>query len=676
MSGAAVKVASTGQGGGGAKAESDPGLRFWLRYVEAEGALVEDQHDQALVLLPDVLQERLGLAEVITVTADPEVSREEGALLLTSGHPLLDATAGRVLDSGDAGTAWLAWPHTPPPTTAVLTRWARESVGVEHGRVDRHLEAAEVYAPVLRVGGLTTTTASLELRFQERSEVWVDALTGLELSLAARDSLAAWSSGEGPAGRRRVLTPALPRALALAHRLLEQRATERAQVLAQQAAGMQADALAQVDAYYDAALASIERRLEGADDERRALLAAQAEATLHERERRRREVNESYRASYELRPFRLHLVLVPAMRLPLLVRRGAGSYPLELTWLLPVGEFAPVACPSCGEPAPLVAGRQRLGCEACMPRLAVAQPLGASCQAPQESAGDEVGVEGRAETAARPGSAPLSSRTDERRAARQDTRPRSQPSPQARRPALSTPPPARRVREIGDRLSLRFWQEVAEQKRSYRKRIAEDSPLRAAYRLWGVDAPLVAVGVPPGRWPSAVRAFTREPPPGLPCATIGELEVGRRSYPFTLRWELRGGRPVVVEVLPSHAHGSALPPRYLLEDDVADRLFGPAPVPRGLDPVAAALWSVERRSGGLPLVLRCLAAWWRVGDAAPTSADPQALAAAVASLVASRSGIRRTRAEGAADHGADPAATAALARTLQRALRLTSERPW
>jgi hypothetical protein len=44
------------------------------------------------------------------------------------------------------------------------------------------------------------------------------------------------------------------------------------------------------------------------------MLEAQAEATRAERARRRREIEEEYEPRHEIRPFRLHLVHVPACR--------------------------------------------------------------------------------------------------------------------------------------------------------------------------------------------------------------------------------------------------------------------------------------------------------------------------------------------------------------------------
>src|SRR5260370_7343017 len=69
-------------------------------------------------------------------------------------------------------------------------------------------------------------------------------------------------------------------------------------------------------------------------------------------------------------------MLVPALRVPADVLRGDRLYPMCFDWLLPAGAYAPVRCPSCGGEAPLVAGKLKLGCEACRPppKPAVAPP--------------------------------------------------------------------------------------------------------------------------------------------------------------------------------------------------------------------------------------------------------------------------------------------------------------
>lgn len=69
----------------------DPAVRFWLGYVEREGGLVEDAAYGAVVVLPPSMRERFDLPEVVSVTFDPDVAREDGALLLIPGNPALEA---------------------------------------------------------------------------------------------------------------------------------------------------------------------------------------------------------------------------------------------------------------------------------------------------------------------------------------------------------------------------------------------------------------------------------------------------------------------------------------------------------------------------------------------------------------------------------------------------------
>ncbi|MGH2985328.1 MAG: hypothetical protein ACRDLO_01405, partial [Solirubrobacterales bacterium] len=71
----------------------EPGLRFWLRYAEHQGALIEEDGEQALAVLPGPLQEAGGLPEEVVVTSDPDVAREDGAVLLIAGHPALERAA-------------------------------------------------------------------------------------------------------------------------------------------------------------------------------------------------------------------------------------------------------------------------------------------------------------------------------------------------------------------------------------------------------------------------------------------------------------------------------------------------------------------------------------------------------------------------------------------------------
>ena len=61
------------------------------------GSLSEFDGDTTLVILPSTLQTMLELPEVLQVTADPDVAREDGATLLSAGHPALSRCADQVL---------------------------------------------------------------------------------------------------------------------------------------------------------------------------------------------------------------------------------------------------------------------------------------------------------------------------------------------------------------------------------------------------------------------------------------------------------------------------------------------------------------------------------------------------------------------------------------------------
>jgi hypothetical protein len=345
---------------------TEPALRFWLDFVERQGALREDVGDEAVVLLTPELQRSLSLPEEVAVTADPVAAREDGALLLIAGHPLVDQVAEAVLAEGDAGHLYLAWPRSRPPDAAELLARAREAVPVDHGRLDATGEPVAVRWPLLRVGALVSYV--LGERFQEREEVWVDACSARELPEAVRRPLETVPglSAPGDGEDRAVLRPDVADALGEVRRLLEARTARREAVLLQTVRSELNSELARADAYYGAVLESIAQRRATAPPERQALLDAQAEATESERARRTQEIQEKFRARHEVRPFRLHLLLAPALHLPLVVRRGERRYPFGLGWLLQAGAFAPVRCPHCRATAPLVAGRERLGCAECL----------------------------------------------------------------------------------------------------------------------------------------------------------------------------------------------------------------------------------------------------------------------------------------------------------------------
>ncbi len=661
---------------------TDPAVQFWLRYVEAEGGLHEDADDKVLVMLPGGLQAALDLPEEVAVTADPEVAREDGALLLLPGHPVLDHAATHVLDQGDGGFAWLAWPEAALPAPAVLLERARERFDVDHGRIDREGHPAQVYLPVLRVGALVSYTAGLGEHFQEREEVWVDARTGLLLDDGLARAVASMPRLEVPDTLHQALVPELATALAGAHAAIEDRALARREALARQAQGPAREESARTDAYYEAALAAIAKRRAQAPPDRQRLLDDQAEATRVEQARRQAEIAEKFRPSHHARPFRLHLLLVPALELPVQIRRGAATHPFTFTWVLPRAGFTDIRCPHCGAADPLVAGRDRLGCSACLARPAVAATASPAPPPPPVGASAEVAP---SKPAPRPPPAPTQA---------VPAKPPQRPAPGAARPArkLGRAPTAvptaaadrdrERVRRVASKLAATFWEAVASGERWPRKQVASGSPLSVLYRLYGADGPACAVGILPGqsRRLARISMMTAGQRSGLVQATSGTVELDDgSSHPYTLRWLLEGGKAVVEEVLPFRdASGPLLVPRHALHPALAERLYDDVPgTPVQLDPVAAALWDAGPRHLGLPLVARCLAAWWRL-QAPPQSASraPAALAAALATLMGRCAGAWHP-VEAAIDAlGADPAEVAAAAEELQQRLRLSAEQPW
>lgn len=693
---------------------AEAAAHFFLRLAEAEGGLSEDRGESALVVLPEMLQARLGVPEALVVTADPDVAREDAAVLLAPGHPLLEAAAAAVLDGGDAGLAFLPWPSSPPPSAAVLLAGAREHFTVDHGRIDPAGEPAAAYLPVLRVGALVTYHLSLDHRFREREEVWVDAATGRALPAGLRDALDAAAARAGPDPVRPALLPDLGRALAGADRMLGARARARRDALAGEPSRARQDELDRADAYYASVLHSLARRGAGAPPDRARLLDARAEATRVEHERRRREIEEKFEADHEIRPYRLHLLMAPALVVPVRVSRGGRSFPLALSWLLaPVSGFTDLACPRCGEDSVLVAGREQLGCRSCLPRpVALPEPPaphqtrpgaaraaetppaaapaptppargpasptpGALASAPGPDAppapdGRLFLVDGqrRADEARPPVSGPVSP-PPLRKDARGGGRPRPAPAPGF------SPDPAR-LERMGERLARDFWESVDAGLRWGRRDIAAHSPLAVLDRLYGSQGPAVAAGIPPGpsllRFSSATVALR----PDLPVATTGVVEAAGVSYPYTLRWRPEGSRAVVAEVLPFPAALDAgLRPLTWLAPDVARRLRQP-PAPRlELDPVTSALWRAARPRLGLPLVARALAAWWRLRDPAASPGEPpEVIAAAVVHLVGRRARAGVSADVAAAIHGADPGAVARCARRLGRLLGLSAANPW
>jgi hypothetical protein len=672
----------------------EPALSLWLDYAEREGALCEERGDHALLVLPERLQREAELPEEAIVTASPDVAREDGAALLIAGHPAAQRAAGALLAAGDTGVVHLPWPGSRSPTRSLLEGKARELAVVEHARLEAAAEPVAVYLPLLRVGATVSYTASLSLRFQEQEEVWVDARNGLKpserLVALARDQARLLA----PKRDRRELRADLALAVTSAHERLQANARARAAALAKGAQRARELELARAEAYYEAALESIERRRTSASPERARLLDAQAQATLIERARRRREIEEEHRAQHEIQPFRLQLIHVPAYLLSVNVRRGSAAHPLELCFVAASGELAALRCPACGASEPLVATREELGCRACVRAAgssanpAPAQPDGAL--RPPAAAGLTGGMPENA-SGATPRPAQSSSRgaaqgpsqpPSPARESRACTRSRAPARDRAQRRRWARGRSARgRVAAAGDaigaggKLALAFWQCVAGGERWPRHKCAPESPLRALYRLYGSAGPGCAIGLAQGERPEAVIAETWPAAAGGPSITMGSVRAGEQIYPYALLWSVHAGKLVVGELMPA-PHPLALPPRRGDAAPIARRLHEGAPAPGvQLDPVAASLWHAELPGHGLPFTVRCLAVWWRARPGAERAARPAALAAALAVAVAQSARIPRTSAQSETLYGVGQAEREQAAQELGD-LRLSPARGW
>jgi hypothetical protein len=641
----------------------EPALSFWLDYAEREGALVEDHGDHALVLLTDQLREQSELPEEVTVTSHPDIAREDGTVLLVAGHPAVERAAGSVLAEGDTGSAYLPWPASRPPSRALLESRAREQVPIEHGRIDAAGEPIAAYLPLLRVGAMVSYAASLTLRFQEQEEAWVDARTGLvpgERLLAGARERAFLAR---PDGHGRALAADLSLAIPAAHEQLERRTAAREASLVVHARRALHSELARADAYYEATLESIARRRATAPPDRARLLDAQTEATRAERVRRRREIEDEYRPRHEIRPFRLHLVHLPAFVLPVDVRRGSQTFRFELAWLAAAGEYVPVRCPECGAPEPLVVTRQRLGCRACTagtPDRRPAAPVAIVDRPPDPP----------------PGRAPVNE------PAHRD-RPRPRAAAAARPPGVATGDRSHASRStrdeterMGNKLAFTFWQCVAGADRWPRQKAVRDSPLRAVYRLYGNSGPQCAIGVPRGHHVEELTASTYPTEPGAPELTLGSVSAHGESYRYAITWSVQMGKPVVGEVMPA-PHPLALPSMRGAEAELARRLTEGAPDPTvELDAVATALWSTELRHSGLPFAVRCLATWWRIQIKADPSSPSAAVAAAIAVAVGRAAGMRRSRPATAAAYNTDLTLVKSVEHGLTAELCLDRARGW
>ena len=655
----------------------DPALAFWLRHVAAEGGLWEPAGDTTYVVLPPVLRDAYRLQEELQVTADPDVGREDGATLLALGHPVLSEAAERVLASGDAGRRVLARPASVRPGTDVLAAGVRDAFPVDHGRIDLAGEPTFVWHSVVRVGALVSYELSAEDQFQEQAERWVDgpARCLLPPALAERLSRAAVDGHDAP-GPPTGAAPdgGLLAAVAEAHRLIDADAGARREVLSAQVRDAHEAERARAAAYYADAIAGIERRLATAPGDRKPVLEQRLRSTREEEARRLAEIAEKYERRHSIRPYRLHVIEVPALRVPADVRRGDRRYPMTFDWLLPAGAFSPVRCPSCGGDAPLVAGKQKLGCERCLPRTpGPSVPSPAARTAPAAKAAKAAPA-----AKARPPAPPPA--TAKAPPTARSPRPASVP-PAARRQPPPVPPHVRKERRAAPgKLAERLWNAVAAGPAGDAGAVlAPGSPASALHGVLGAPGLTRVLGLPAGEAPAR---FSAQPAGGTGHGDlIGGLLLGDGGTQCHYYLCCQDG--LVTEVLPCPVTaGGEFLAAYWWERRLAgtgERSPGRIPVRSGLDPVGKALLSAGPGWNGLPVTARALAAWARIRAGHPrlrAAHQAPVLAAAVDRLVAYRAGGRATFADAAAVYTVDEKAIRLADRTVRALLALGPGQPW
>jgi len=627
---------------------TDVGLDFWLRYVEASGGLTEFGSDTTLVVLPPALQTMLELPEVLQVTADPDVAREDGATFLSAGHPALGRSADEVLAVGDVAAMAVPVAATPPPPAEHLQALARDQFTVDHGRIDATGAPTRSVRAILRVGALVDYTLSSDDHYQECAECWVDVQSQRQLPTHVSMKLAALPTV--PKDGSPSLT-GLTAALTFADRVIEQCAERRRSELSDDIDKARDTELERVEAYYRDALATIERRRAQAAADRWELLDARADSVRNERARRIGETREKYQASHEVRPYRLHIYEVPVWRLPVDVRRGDRRYPLTLDWLIPLTRFTDIACPHCGADERLVAAKTRLGCASCVPRRTARL----------------------AHEPTRPSAKPAAKA---KQVVTEPPTPRQHPSAVRTDPS---PTPAK-LGKLGDKLIGKVWDAVVRNDRRLARICAPDSPAAAAIRLYGPSGAAWAVGISPTEDLVAVAARTTTASSGVRHASNGYVDTAaRHRFPFLLRWQTSAGTGQIDEILPyDWPFESAHLSRWVLGPGRTGVYAPPQPrVPLG--PVGELLWRRVIPTFGLPGVLRCLAALWRLPDEDVflDSHGPAAVAAGIERMVCQRANLTTGRfADIAAAYLVKEAAVRAVDADLQKCLQLGPERWW
>jgi hypothetical protein len=620
------------------------GIDFFIDFAEAEGALAERVPEGALLILPEQMQTALNLAEELGLTEDPETAREDGFLLVTAGHPLLMSAAATVLARGDVGCSSLPRPPGLPPTPGALEDKAREQIQSDHGRIDVAGTPRATHVVVLRVGALLTYCISIDERVQELEEVWVVADSGRAIPAELCERLRAAALEPGVEGG---ITAPTGQGVAQAHELLCARARRRVEYLSRQTSTRLRGQLDIVDDYYGRVLSSIDERLGRAGSDRVAMLTEQADATRREWVRRRAEVTDDLTPTFEVQPFRLHLVAVPSYSVAAVVRRGARAHPISLDYVPLLSSYFPLACPSCGSEAILVAGKDRLGCRSCM----APAPL--------------------------PVLAPSTNQPHDRTPRESEAKPAPLPPPPSDTPTPSTsrsrPTPARTTRapkrasgrvtpkgstgqpvkaQTGIRMATSFWESVHSGELRPRDAILH-SPMRTLLRLYGSLGPTYVVGVDDPEGMTGLSATAVAVGPDGTCTTDGALHCGGEGdRPYALYWR-SGSRSNLIEVegFPLEELGPLLARRDEYGKIYRHRLrhlLSPPPKPIiELDPTAAVLLNQAARFAGLGYAVRCMAAWEYVTESddqtdSPTDRLDPSRAAAIESIISKRLEMRVT----------------------------------
>ena len=331
-----------------------------------------------------------------------------------------------------------------------------------------------------------TYELSVEDRFQEQAERWVDVPSRRQLPA---DLGQADTGGSGRAGRA-AANGGLMAAIAEAHRLID--------AGARPGAGARRRGQRRLPCGTRPRRRVLRRRdrrdRDPAGDrsaERKAVLDQRLRATREEEARRLSEIAEKYEASHTIRPYRLHVIVVPALRLAADVRR-AMRVPDDFDWLLPPGRSRR----SGARPA----GARRRSWRAAEARLRDVPASGVAAPAVEAPAVAAPAAAGRAGPARPVSGAP--------RGARPPPAARPVP-PQAKRRAVVPPKVRKEQQKATATLAERLWRAVAaDDRRTIRRILHPGSPAAALDRVLGPAGLCRVVGMPPGEEPEKFLAET------------------------------------------------------------------------------------------------------------------------------------------------------------------------